>query len=163
MTTHIHHAGLAIDPQLYAFVNQQIIPGTGISSEHFWQGFAQIVNDLTPINRALLVKRDDLQMQIDQYHQAHSNFEPAAYKAFLQQIGYLKEAPIDCKITTENVDPEIATRAGPQLVVPVSNARFALNAANARWGSLYDALYGTDAISEEMAEKRQPLITPHEA
>ncbi|WP_105172274.1 malate synthase G [Pseudoalteromonas sp. T1lg24] len=147
MTTRIHHAGLAVDPSLYAFINHQVIPGTGIDVEHFWQGFSKIVSEMTPINRALLVKRDDLQVQIDQYHQAHSNFEFDHYKQFLQQIGYLKPAPSDVTVVTESVEPEIATMAGPQLVVPVSNARFALNAANARWGSLYDALYGTDAIS----------------
>ncbi|MDE3271947.1 malate synthase G [Pseudoalteromonas sp. G4] len=149
MTTRIHHAGLAVDPSLYAFINHQVIPGTGVDVEHFWQGFSKIVSEMTPINCALLVKRDDLQVQIDQYHQAHSNFDFDHYKHFLQQIGYLKAAPIDVTISTESVEPEIATMAGPQLVVPVSNARFALNAANARWGSLYDALYGTDAISYE--------------
>ncbi|WP_372766716.1 malate synthase G [Pseudoalteromonas sp.] len=149
MTTRIHHAGLAVDPSLYAFINHQVIPGTGVDVEHFWQGFSKIVSEMTPINRALLVKRDDLQVQIDQYHQAHSNFDFDHYKQFLQQIGYLKAAPSDVTISTESVEPEIATMAGPQLVVPVSNARFALNAANARWGSLYDALYGTDAISYE--------------
>ncbi|AIY66520.1 malate synthase G [Pseudoalteromonas piratica] len=149
MTTRIHHAGLAVDPSLYAFINHQVIPGTGVDVEHFWQGFAKIVSEMTPINRALLVKRDDLQVQIDQYHQAHSNFDFEHYKQFLQQIGYLKEAPNDVTISTQKVEPEIANMAGPQLVVPVSNARFALNAANARWGSLYDALYGTDAISYE--------------
>ncbi|MFY8350638.1 malate synthase G [Pseudoalteromonas sp. SSM20] len=149
MTTRIHHAGLAVDPSLYAFINHQVIPGTGVDVEHFWQGFSKIVSEVTPINRALLVKRDDLQVQIDQYHQAHSNFDFDHYKQFLQQIGYLKAAPSDVTISTESVEPEIATMAGPQLVVPVSNARFALNAANARWGSLYDALYGTDAISYE--------------
>jgi malate synthase len=149
MTTRIHHAGLAVDPSLYAFINHQVIPGTGVDVEHFWQGFSKIVSEMTPINRALLVKRDDLQVQIDQYHQAHSNFDFDHYKQFLQQIGYLKEAPDDVTISTESVEPEIAVMAGPQLVVPVSNARFALNAANARWGSLYDALYGTDAISYE--------------
>jgi malate synthase len=154
MTTRIHHAGLAVDPNLYAFINHQVIPGTGIDVEHFWQGFAKIVAEMTPINRALLVKRDDLQLQVDQYHQAHSNFDFDHYKEFLQQIGYLKQAPTNVQVSTENVEPEIATMAGPQLVVPVSNARFALNAANARWGSLYDALYGTDAISEDNGREK---------
>ena len=154
MTTRIHHAGLAVDPNLYAFINHQVIPGTGIDVEHFWQGFAKIVAEMTPINRALLVKRDDLQLQVDQYHQAHSNFDFDHYKEFLQQIGYLKQAPTNVQVSTKNVEPEIATMAGPQLVVPVSNARFALNAANARWGSLYDALYGTDAISEDNGREK---------
>ena len=154
MTTRIHHAGLAVDPNLYAFINHQVIPGTGIEVEQFWQGFAKIIAEMTPINRALLVKRDDLQLQIDQYHQAHSNFEFDHYKQFLQQIGYLKDAPGQFEISTKNVEPEIASMAGPQLVVPVSNARFALNAANARWGSLYDALYGTDAISEDNGREK---------
>ncbi len=151
MTTRIQKGGLQIAEELYNLVEQKIAPGTGVDVDHFWTEFENILNDLAPKNKALLAKRDDLQTQIDSWHkeragQAHN---AAEYKAFLQDIGYLLPEGADFKITTQNVDPEIAEQAGPQLVVPVKNARFALNAANARWGSLYDALYGTDAISEE--------------
>ncbi len=149
MTTRINHAGLAVDAQLYAFLNHQVLPGTGIELEQFWQGFSTIVAELTPINKALLGKRDDFQVQIDQYHQQHPHWDNEQYKQFLYDIDYLRPTPHAFNIEIDNVEPEIAKLAGPQLVVPVSNARFALNAANARWGSLYDALYGTDVISEE--------------
>lgn len=148
MTERIQHGRLAIDSALYAFVNNEAIPGTGVEAAAFWNSFEQIVADLTPTNVALLAKRDALQAQIDAWHQANRSFDAAAYKAFLIEIGYLLPEGEDFSVTTENVDAEIATLAGPQLVVPVKNARYALNAANARWGSLYDALYGTDVISE---------------
>ncbi|HEY9103313.1 malate synthase G [Chitinimonas sp.] len=148
MTERIQHGALAIDSQLYALVRDEIIPGTGVENDAFWSAFEQIVADLTPTNEALLQKRDVLQAKIDAWHQANPKFDASAYQAFLTEIGYLVPEGPDFSVTTENVDAEIATLAGPQLVVPVKNARYALNAANARWGSLYDALYGTDVIPE---------------
>ncbi|GLQ29527.1 malate synthase G [Litoribrevibacter albus] len=151
MTDRIQVGGLQVAKELYDFVNEKAIPGTGVDQEKFWSEFSAIANELAPKNKALLAKRDDLQAKIDAYHTERKgqplNF--AEYKAFLQEIGYLVEAGEDFDATTANVEPEIAEMAGPQLVVPVMNARFALNASNARWGSLYDALYGTTVISEE--------------
>lgn len=151
MTSRIQKGGLQIAEELYNLVANDIAPGTGVDVDHFWTEFENILNDLAPKNKALLAKRDDLQARIDTWHteRAGQPHNAAEYKAFLQEIGYLLPEGSDFKITTQNVDQEIAEQAGPQLVVPVKNARFALNAANARWGSLYDALYGTDAISEE--------------
>ncbi|MBV8658174.1 MAG: malate synthase G, partial [Burkholderiales bacterium] len=149
MTQRIQHGSLAIDRELYEFVKNEAIPGTNVDAAAFWSAFEQIVAELTPRNKALLAKRDELQAKIDAWHRAHPRFDFTAYKAFLTEIGYLVPEGPDFAVTTENVDEEIAHLAGPQLVVPVKNARYALNAANARWGSLYDALYGTDVISEE--------------
>ena len=156
MTERVQVGGLQVAKVLYDFVNDEAIPGTGVDALAFWAGASAIIHELGPKNRALLAKRDDLQARIDNWHQSHAAkpHDAAAYKAFLQEIGYLLPEVEDFHATTENVDDEIARMAGPQLVVPVMNARFALNAANARWGSLYDALYGTDAIPEtDGAEK----------
>ncbi len=146
--TPIHR--LQVDGDLYQFMESQVLPGTGIDSAGFWSGFDAIVADLTPRNMALLVERDRLQGALDSWHRAHPGpiRSMKAYRSFLQKIGYLVPPPADFKATTRNVDAELATQAGPQLVVPILNARYALNAANARWGSLYDALYGTDVIPE---------------
>ncbi|GHD46465.1 malate synthase [Marinobacter persicus] len=151
MTERVEIGGIKVAKNLYDFVNNQAIPGTGIDPDKFWAEFDKIVNELAPRNRELLAKRDEIQEKMDSWNREHKGqkLDMAEYKAFLKEIGYLVDEPEDFKISTANVDPEIATMAGPQLVVPVMNARFALNAANARWGSLYDALYGTDAISEE--------------
>ncbi|CAM3643432.1 malate synthase G [Pseudomonas wadenswilerensis] len=150
MTEHVQVGGLQVAKVLFDFVNNEAIPGTGVNAEQFWVGAEKIINDLAPKNKALLAKRDALQAQIDAWHQARKGqaHDAVAYKAFLQDIGYLLPEAADFQASTQNVDDEIARMAGPQLVVPVMNARFALNASNARWGSLYDALYGTDAISE---------------
>ena len=141
---------LQVATNLYNFIDQQVLPGTGVSSVTFWKGFDALVQDLAPKNTALLAERDRLQSELDQWHSAHPGpvADMAAYQAFLTKIGYLVPVPAKVKATTANVDAELATQAGPQLVVPILNARYALNAANARWGSLYDALYGTDAISD---------------
>ncbi|PTS83397.1 malate synthase G [Pseudomonas sp. HMWF032] len=151
MTERVQVGSLQVAKVLFDFVNNEAIPGTGIAAETFWAGAEAVINDLAPKNRALLAKRDAIQAQIDGWHQARAGqaHDAAAYKAFLEEIGYLLPEPADFQATTQNVDEEIARLAGPQLVVPVMNARFALNASNARWGSLYDALYGTDVISEE--------------
>ncbi len=158
MTERITRGGLQVAQVLDELVQNDIIPGTGIEVRDFWQGLEAILAELGPENQALLKKRDALQLQIDQWHREQQGkpHDHIAYKVFLQSVGYLVDEPEDFAVTTENVDAELATMAGPQLVVPVMNARYALNAANARWGSLYDALYGTDVISEaEGAEKGQ--------
>jgi malate synthase len=141
-------SGLQVDPILAAFINDEALPGTGVSADDFWAGLAKLVADFGPKNRALLDHRETLQTQIDEWHLARRNqpHDHGAYKAFLTEIGYLQPEGGDFEIETTNIDPEIATIPGPQLVVPITNARYALNAANARWGSLYDGLYGTDAM-----------------
>ena len=142
---------LQVASSLYQFIEEQVLPGIGVKSAAFWKGFDALVADLAPKNIALLAERDRLQSEMDRWHKAHPGpiTDMPAYQGFLTKIGYLAEHPKQARITTKNVDAELAVQAGPQLVVPVLNARYALNAANARWGSLYDALYGTDAISEE--------------
>jgi malate synthase len=162
MTKYTNRHGLQVASPILNLVENEILPGTGIQSDSFWAGTAKLVNDLMPMNRALLAKRDKLQAELDNWHRDHAGaaIEPAEYRDFLTAIGYLAPEPDKVAISTENVDPEIASTAGPQLVVPVMNARFALNAANARWGSLYDALYGTDAISEANGASRAGGYNP---
>lgn len=150
MTARTQVGRLQVATVLHQFVETQVLPGTGIDSAKFWAGFDAIVADLAPKNIALLAERDRIQVELDKWHTANPGpiQNMAAYRQFLETIGYLVPQPAGAKATTTNVDAELATQAGPQLVVPILNARYALNAANARWGSLYDALYGTDAISE---------------
>src|SRR5487761_2256304 len=149
---------LRIARPLYDFVNTEAIPGTGVDADAFWRGYGELVRDLAPRNKALLDRRDALQDVIDAWHRVTRgrSVDAASYLEFLRGIGYLEPEPARFTIGTENVDPEIASIAGPQLVVPVTNARYAVNAANARWGSLYDALYGTDAIPEDGGATRGP-------
>ncbi len=151
MTDRVSVGNLRIARVLYDFVNKEALPGTDIDPDSFWAGVDKVVTDLTPQNQDLLNRRDELQAQIDRWHKQRviAPVDVDAYREFLTEIGYLQPEPEDFTITTSGVDDEIKTMAGPQLVVPVLNARFALNAANARWGSLYDALYGTDAIPEK--------------
>ena len=150
MTARTPVHGLQVATELYRFIEDQVLPNTGVASAAFWAGFDQIVTDLAPKNAALLAERDRIQLEMDTWHAANPGpiKDMPAYRAHLAKIGYLVPVPADVKVTTANVDAELATQAGPQLVVPILNARYALNAANARWGSLYDALYGTDAIPE---------------
>ena len=143
--------GLAVDDNLLALINHEALPGTGLDTDAFWTGFAQIIDDLSPRNRALLAHREELELAINDWHRTRVGqpHDPAAYHAFLSKIGYLVPEGADFAVSTANVDDAITVIPGPQLVVPVNNARYALNATNARWGSLYDALYGTDVISDE--------------
>ena len=155
MAGRVNRAGLQVDERLAAFVEGQALPGTGVTADRFWSGLSATVDELMPVNRRLLAVRDDMQAAIDAWHLARrgQDHDAAAYEAFLRGLGYLLPEGPDFEVSTANVDPEIAQMAGPQLVVPVMNARYALNAANARWGSLYDALYGTDAMGDLPAGK----------
>lgn len=148
MTKYVKAGQLQVDAALYEFIQSEALPGSDVDAEQFWTDFAVLVHDLAPRNKQLLAKRDELQQAIHQWHKRNSGADAQKYKVFLQEIGYLEPEADNFEITTQQVDREIAEQAGPQLVVPVNNARYALNAANARWGSLYDALYGTDAIPE---------------
>ena len=154
--------GLSVSHVFFEFVEQELLPAIGFKSKVFWNGLESLVTELAPINRSLLAVRDELQQQIDEWHIARQGkpWQHAGYVKFLKKIGYLADAGKPFQIQTANVDPEIAEIAGPQLVVPVSNARFAINAANARWGSLYDALYGTDVISDDNDQQREGPYNP---
>jgi len=162
MTQTVKLAGLTINQDLFDFIEHEALPESGITSSLFWQNFAEIINDLSDDNAKLLTKRDELQTQIDNWHQENfgDKFDFINYKQFLTEIGYLAPVVDDFSISTENVDAELATTAGPQLVVPIMNARFALNAVNARWGSLYDALYGTDVISSDNGAEKSGAYNP---
>jgi malate synthase len=153
---------LQVDTDLARFIDSEVLPGTGVTPDAFWAGFSQLAHDLAPKNRALLAERDRLQAELDAWHAAHPGpiADMPAYREFLSRIGYLVEPPAQVQATAANVDAELAQQAGPQLVVPILNARYALNAANARWGSLYDALYGTDAISEADGATRDGAYNP---
>ncbi|WP_066318767.1 malate synthase G [Bacillus sp. FJAT-29814] len=155
MTNYVKAGNLQVASELYDFINLEVLPGSGVEQNQFWADFGTLVKDLTPKNKDLLARRDEIQAKLNAwYRQNTGNLDFAKYKAFLEEIGYLEPEVEDFQIATEGVDDEIALQAGPQLVVPVNNARYAINAANARWGSLYDALYGTDAISEEDGANR---------
>ncbi|HRZ62690.1 MAG TPA: malate synthase G, partial [Rubrivivax sp.] len=153
---------LHVATPLARFIDDEVLPGTGVEPAAFWAGFDAIVRELAPKNAALLAERDRLQAEIDAWHRANPGPIRAhkKYRAFLQKIGYLVPVPDKARVTTKNVDAELALQAGPQLVVPITNARYALNAANARWGSLYDALYGTDALPEDDGAVRGPGYNP---
>ncbi len=162
MTERVQVGDLQVAKNLFDFVNNEAIPGTSVDADKFWAEFDKIVHELAPRNKELLAKRDEIQEKLDGWYRERKgqSLNIEEYKSFLKEIGYLVDEPGDFTISTSNVDPEIATLAGPQLVVPVMNGRFALNAANARWGSLYDALYGTDAISEEDGAQKGPGYNP---
>jgi len=162
MSQMITRHGLQVAAELNRFIEDEALPGTGVDSAAFWQGFDALVHDLAPKNRALLAERDRLQIELDSWHRANPGpvADLASYQTFLESIGYLVPQPAEVKASTSNVDSEIAEQAGPQLVVPVANQRYALNAANARWGSLYDALYGTDAIPETGGAEKGSAFNP---
>lgn len=161
MGEYVKVGNLQVAKLFYEFMNDEVLPGSEVNKEKFWKDFETLIADLTPKNKALLARRDEIQEKLNQWHREHrGNFDMEEYKAFLTDIGYLEPEVEDFEITTEGVDDEVAIQAGPQLVVPVTNARYALNAANARWGSLYDALYGTDAISEEGGAERGDSYNP---
>jgi malate synthase len=161
MSAYSERSGLQVSPIMAGFIEHEVLPGLNISTDQFWQSMAAVMADLGPINKALLAERDDLQAKLDQWNVQHAgSFDAHAYKSYLAEIGYLVEEGDDFVITTGNVDDEIAKQAGAQLVVPTSNARFALNASNARWGSMYDALYGTDVISEQDGAHKAGAYNP---
>lgn len=161
MEQYVKVGNLQVAPVLYHFINSEALPGSGLNQERFWSDFESLINDLSPKNKALLNKRDEMQRLINEWHKDNKDgLEFAKYKSFLQEIGYLEPEAEDFQISTQKVDNEIAQQAGPQLVVPVNNARYALNAANARWGSLYDALYGTDSIDDEGGAQRTAAYNP---
>jgi len=160
MSQYIKVGNLQVAKVLYDFINLEALPGTGLDERKFWSDFECLLAELTPKNKQLLIQRDEIQNQINSWHREHTEFDFAEYKRFLQEIGYLEPEVEDFQIKTKNVDPELAVQAGPQLVVPVDNARYALNAANARWGSLYDALYGTDAINDAGGAERKGSYNP---
>ncbi|MGJ7921613.1 malate synthase G [Neobacillus sp. LXY-4] len=161
MTKYVEIGNLKIASVLYDFVNSEVLPGSGVEQDSFWTNFEGLIDELSPENRALLARRDELQKKINEWHlENKGDYEFSKYKAFLQEIGYLEPKPEEFQISTENIDNEVALQGGPQLVVPINNARYAINAANARWGSLYDALYGTDAISEENGAERGKGYNP---
>ena len=161
MTEYINHGSLKVSKELDDLITKKVCIGIDVNPDSFWDSLEKVVEEFTPRNKALLEKREDLQKKIDEWHLANNKpIDKAEYKNFLKEIGYLLEEADDFSIETKNVDPEIASIAGPQLVVPVMNARFALNAANARWGSLYDALYGTDVISEEEGAEKAGAYNP---
>ncbi|MEH7480775.1 malate synthase G [Neobacillus drentensis] len=161
MTIYVTKGKLQVDEELYEFINSEALPGSGLDHENFWSDFEALIHDLTHKNKELLAVRDDIQAKLNSWYREHNeNFDINTYKSFLSEIGYLEEEVEDFEITTAGVDDEITLQAGPQLVVPVNNERYAINAANARWGSLYDALYGTDAISEEDDAYREGDYNP---
>lgn len=162
MTNRIQCHRLQVAAVLKEFIDTRALPGTGIDPDAFWQGFDALIHDLTPENKALLAERDRIQAEFDSWYRKNPGpiKNMGAYKDFLKEIGYLKDVPADFKVSTSNIDYAISDQGGPQLVVPITNVRYALNAANARWGSLYDALYGTDAISEENGASREGDYNP---
>ena len=162
MTARTHSHRLLVATTLWRFVEDEVLPAIGVASDRFWRGLDAIVHDLAPQNQALLAERDRLQAALDEWHRAHPGpiADMPTYRRFLEGIGYLLPVPRGARVTTANVDAELALQAGPQLVVPLLNARYALNAANARWGSLYDALYGTDVIAESDGAARAGTFNP---
>ncbi|MDA0997068.1 MAG: malate synthase G, partial [Proteobacteria bacterium] len=162
MTERVERSGLAVEKTLLDFIENQVLPGIEVTADDFWAGLADIVVEFGPRNAELMAVRDALQSKLDAWHRAHrdSAWDINAYRSFLTEIGYLVAEGENFSVTTANVDPEISTIAGPQLVVPLNNARYSLNAANARWGSLYDALYGTDAIAETDGAERGAGFNP---
>ena len=160
MSTRLERSTLQVAKPILDLLEKQVLPETGLDPSQFWEDFAALVNQLAPVNRQLLATREELQSKIDQWHRDNpAPFDFTAYKGFLRDIGYLASEVEDFTIGSDRVDPEVALQAGPQLVVPITNARFALNAANARWGSLYDALYGNDVIPERVVQKKAQAIT----
>src|SRR5690625_2591026 len=160
MGSYVNVGSIKVAEELYNFVNQEALPPTGLDVEQFWKDFEQLLLDFTPRNRELLEKRQEIQDKINKWHQENKEFDAEKYKTFLEDIGYLEPVVDDFKIELENIDDEISSIPGPQLVVPINNARYAINAANARWGSLYDAFYGTDVIDEEDGKEKSGGYNP---